>query len=77
MPLIWTASNLFSAADIMMFFPLTTLRHFRPIDFTDLPNIRSYLKRVGERPAYIRAMGGRRSTHSALARLSPHCARRL
>ena len=50
------AGELFSAADIMMFFPLTTLRHFRPIELAGFPNIRGYLKHVGERPAYLQAM---------------------
>jgi glutathione S-transferase len=50
------AGELFSAADIMMFFPLTTLRHIRPMDLTSFRGIRGYLKRVGERPAYLKAM---------------------
>jgi glutathione S-transferase len=50
------AGELFSAADIMMFFPLTTLRHFRPMELSGFPGIRGYLKRVGERPAYLKAM---------------------
>jgi glutathione S-transferase len=50
------AGELFSAADIMMFFPLTTLRHFRPMELTGFPGIRGYLKHVGERPAYLQAM---------------------
>lgn len=47
----------FTAADIIMFFPLTTMRHFAPRDLTPYPNLRTYLKRVGTRPAYQRAMG--------------------
>jgi glutathione S-transferase len=46
----------FTAADIIMFFPLTTMRVFAPRDMSDYPNILAYLKRVGERPAYKRAM---------------------
>jgi glutathione S-transferase len=39
-----------------MLFPLTTMRHFVPRDLSPYPNIRSYLKRIGARPAYQRAM---------------------
>ncbi|MCS6947608.1 MAG: glutathione S-transferase C-terminal domain-containing protein, partial [Steroidobacteraceae bacterium] len=46
----------FTAADIMMFFPLTTMRVFLPRDLTPYPNLRGYLHRVGGRPAYLRAM---------------------
>jgi glutathione S-transferase len=50
------AGNEFSAADIMNVFGLTTLRTFMPRDLAAFPNIRAYLKRIGERPAYRRAM---------------------
>jgi glutathione S-transferase len=46
----------FTAADIMMLFPLTTMRAFVQRDLTAFPNIKAYLKRVGQRPAYQRAM---------------------
>jgi glutathione S-transferase len=46
----------FSTADIMMFFPLTTMRAFAPRDLTPYPHLRAYLHRVGGRPAYRRAM---------------------
>lgn len=46
----------FTAADIMMVFPLTTMRAFAPIDLSPYPNILRYLKEIGERPAYLRAM---------------------
>jgi glutathione S-transferase len=46
----------FTAADIMMLFPLTTMRAFVQKDLTAFPNIRAYLKRIGARPAYQRAM---------------------
>ena len=46
----------FSVADIMMVFSLTTMRLFRPRDLASYPNIRAYLQRIGERPAYRRAM---------------------
>ena len=50
------AGNEFTAADIMMLFPLTTMRVFAPWDLSPFPHIRAYLKRIGERPAYQRAM---------------------
>jgi len=50
------AGDEFTAADIIMGFPLTTMRAFASRDLTSLPNIRAYLKRIGERPAYQRAM---------------------
>jgi glutathione S-transferase len=46
----------FTAADIMMLFPLTTMRAFLPRDLTPFPNVRAYLQRIGERPAYRSAM---------------------
>ncbi len=50
------AGTQFTAADIIMFFPLTTMRSFMPIDLAAYPNIQAYLRRIGERPAYRRAM---------------------
>lgn len=50
------AGSELTAADIMMLFPLTTMRAFSPIDIGPFANIRAYLKRIGERPAYQRAM---------------------
>lgn len=46
----------FTAADIMMVFVLTTMRVFAPADLSGRPNILAYLKRIGARPAYQRAM---------------------
>lgn len=46
----------FTAADIMMGFVITTMRAFVPRDLAKLPHIKAYLKRIGERPAYQRAM---------------------
>ena len=51
----FTGSSL-TAADIIMLFPLTTMRHFVPRDLSPYPNLRSYLQRIGARPAYQRAM---------------------
>jgi glutathione S-transferase len=49
------AGSEFTAADIMMLFPLTTMRVFVPRDLTPYPNIRAYLARIGCRPAFQRA----------------------
>ncbi len=51
----WFAGDEFTAADIMMLFPLTTMRVFAPRDLASYPNIRAYLARIGERPAFQRA----------------------
>jgi glutathione S-transferase len=50
------AGDAFTAADIIMLFPLTTMRVFAPRDLTPYPNIRAYLRRIGQRPAFRRAM---------------------
>jgi glutathione S-transferase len=50
------AGDEFTAADIIMGFTLTTMRAFAPRDLAPYPNILAYLKRIGERPAYRRAM---------------------
>ncbi|MFS0737463.1 glutathione S-transferase family protein [Sphingomonas sp. 1P06PA] len=50
------AGERFTAADIIMLFPLTTMRAFAPRDLGPYPNIRAYLARIGERPAFQRAM---------------------
>jgi glutathione S-transferase len=52
----YLAGDSFTAADLMMMFPLTTMRHFVQRDLGPYPNIRAYLQRVGARPAYRRAM---------------------
>ena len=52
----YLAGDVFTAADIMMVFPLTTMRAFAPRDLAPYPNIRNYLRRIGARPAYHRAM---------------------
>jgi glutathione S-transferase len=53
---VYFAGSEFTAADIIMLFPLTTMRVFVPRDLTPYPNILTYLKRIGERPAFQRAM---------------------
>jgi glutathione S-transferase len=45
-----------TTADIMMVYCLTTSRAFRGTSIADYPNVKAYLKRIGERPAYQRAM---------------------
>jgi glutathione S-transferase len=52
----YLAGSELTAADIMMLFPLSTLRTLVPRDLSQLPHIRDYLTRIGERPAYRRAM---------------------
>jgi len=52
----YLAGREFTAADIMSVFPLTTMRLFQPVDLGPYPNIRAYLQRIGERPAYRSAM---------------------
>jgi glutathione S-transferase len=50
------AGEEFTAADILMGFPLTRLRAFSQRDISTLPNIRAYLQRIGTRPAFQAAM---------------------
>jgi glutathione S-transferase len=50
------AGSEFTAADIMSVFSLTTMRLFQPVSLGPYPSILSYLQRIGERPAYRRAM---------------------
>ena len=52
----WIAGDAFTTADIMMVFPLTTMRAFAPRDLGPYPATLAYLARIGERPAYARAM---------------------
>jgi glutathione S-transferase len=46
----------FSAADVMMVFPFTTMRLFFDYDLAPYPNILAYLERIAARPAYQKAM---------------------
>ena len=52
----YLAGREFTAADIMSVFSLTTMRYFFPVDLAAYPHIRAYLRRIGEREAYQRAM---------------------
>lgn len=53
---LYFAGDAFTAADIMMVFPLTTMRRFSPRDISGFAGIAAYLERIGRRPAYQRAM---------------------
>ena len=44
-----------STADIMMVYCLTTSRAFRGTSLGGYPNLKAYLQRIGQRPAYQRA----------------------
>ena len=46
----------FTAADIIMHFPFTTMKAFFPVDSSDRKNIQAWLKRISARPAYQKAM---------------------
>jgi glutathione S-transferase len=50
------AGSEFTAADIMSVFSLTTMRLFQPVSLGSYPGTLAYLHRIGERPAYRRAM---------------------
>ena len=52
----YLAGNELTAADIMMLFSLTTMRAFTTYDLKPYPNILAYLRRIGAREAYQRAM---------------------
>ena len=52
----YLAGPQFTAADIITLFPLTTMRMFAPRSLANYPHIRDYLARIGERPAFQRAM---------------------
>lgn len=52
----WFAGAEFTAADVMMVFPFTTMRKFLDVDVSPYPNIRAYVQRVEARPAYQKAM---------------------
>jgi glutathione S-transferase len=50
------AGAAFTAADVMMTFPFTTMRHFLNYDLAPYRNILAYLQRIESRPAYQKAM---------------------
>ena len=53
---VWLAGDNFTVADIMMAFPLTTMRAYLSIDLTPYPHVVAYLMRLGARPAFQSAM---------------------
>lgn len=46
----------FTAADVMMLFPFTTMRRYLEYDLALYPNVQAYLARIELRPAYRKAM---------------------
>jgi glutathione S-transferase len=50
------AGSQFTAADIIMHFPLATMKAFATLDLAQKPNIRAWLARLSARPAYQKAM---------------------
>ena len=52
----WFAGAEFTAADVMMAFPFTTMRHFLDVDLAAYRNILAYVQRVEARPAHQKAM---------------------
>jgi glutathione S-transferase len=52
----WLAGDVFTAADIMIVFPLTTNRYFYPYALEKYPNIVDYLERISQRKGYREAM---------------------
>jgi glutathione S-transferase len=52
----WLAGEEFTAADVMTVFSLSTMRLFAPYSLEGWDGILAYLKRVGERDGYRRAM---------------------
>ena len=50
------AGSEFTAADVMMVFPFTTMRKFLDYDISPYANIAAYLGRIEARPAYRKAM---------------------
>jgi len=52
----YLAGDELTAADIMIVFSLTTMRSFTPYDLKPYPHILAYLRRIGAREAYRRAM---------------------
>ena len=52
----WFAGDEFTAADVMMAFPFTTMRHFLDVDMAPYANLLAYVQRIETRPAYQKAM---------------------
>jgi len=52
----WLAGDEFTIADVMTGWCFTTMRKFEAVDLTEYEGILAWLKRIGERDAYRRAM---------------------
>ena len=52
----WFAGTEFTAADVMMTFPFTTMRQFLDVDTSPYANLLAYLARIESRSAYQKAM---------------------
>ncbi|HYR35521.1 MAG TPA: glutathione S-transferase family protein [Burkholderiales bacterium] len=52
----YLAGSELTAADIMIVFSFTTMRTFTPYDLKPYPHVLAYLRRIGAREAYQRAM---------------------
>ncbi|RFN45496.1 glutathione s-transferase [Fusarium flagelliforme] len=52
----WLAGEEFTVADIMVVFPLTTMRYFSPYSLEGFDNVLKFLERVTGREAYKRTM---------------------
>ncbi len=52
----WMAGSEFSAADVMMVFPFTTMLDYLKVNLAPHAGVRAYLDRIRARPAYRRAM---------------------
>lgn len=50
------AGDEFTAADIIMAFPLTTMRLFVPREISAYANLKAYLAKIARRPAFKRAL---------------------
>lgn len=62
----WFVGADFTAADVMMVFPFTTMRRFLLCDLAPYANIVAYVKRIESRPAYQKAMAVAGPTHTYL-----------
>jgi glutathione S-transferase len=60
----WFAGAAFTAADVMMVFPFTTMRRFLDFELAPYPNCLAYLQRIESRPAYQKAMAFAGPTHT-------------
>ena len=52
----YVAGDEFTAADILLAYPFTTMRKFTQLDLTPYPGIQSYIQRIQARSAYQKAM---------------------